>query len=90
MAGPYRCAARCNRAVAGDRQTTRLMAELTYDKKFTPASVGAMLGFFGVHIAALGAFFTGISTTDIVVCVTLYWVRIFAIGAGYHHSRSGG
>ena len=60
------------------------MAELTYDKKFTPASVGAMLGFFGVHIAALGAFFTGISTTDIVVCVTLYWVRIFAIGAGYH------
>ena len=60
------------------------MAELTYDKKFTPASVGAMLGFFGVHIAALGAFFTGVSTTDIVVCVTLYWVRIFAIGAGYH------
>ena len=63
---------------------TELAAQDNYDRKFTPASVGAMLGFFGVHIAALGSFWSGVTVEAAIICVTLYWVRIFAIGAGYH------
>src|SRR4029079_2250449 len=29
-------------------------------------------------------FFTGITWQSIVICIALYWLRIFAIGAGYH------
>ena len=63
---------------------TEIATRDSYDRKFTPASVGAMLGFFGVHLAALGSIWSGVTTTAVVLCVSLYWLRIFAIGAGYH------
>ena len=63
---------------------TEIASQETYDRKFTPASVGAMLGFFGVHIAALGSFLSGVTVEAAILCVSLYWIRIFAIGAGYH------
>ncbi len=37
-----------------------------------------------VHLLPLLAFFTGVSWQDWVVCVALYYVRMFAITAGYH------
>ncbi len=40
--------------------------------------------FIVVHVCCLGAIFTGITLEAIVVGIVLYWVRIFAIGAGYH------
>ena len=40
--------------------------------------------FVLVHLACFGAMWSGISWSAIVLCVTLYWLRIFAIGAGYH------
>lgn len=40
--------------------------------------------FVLVHLACFGAIWTGITTTAVVMCITLYWVRIFGIGAGYH------
>jgi stearoyl-CoA desaturase (delta-9 desaturase) len=40
--------------------------------------------FVLVHLACFGALWSGISWSAIVLCVTLYWLRIFAIGAGYH------
>src|ERR1700742_3612004 len=40
--------------------------------------------FVLVHLACLAAFWTGITWTAVALCITLYWVRIFAIGAGYH------
>lgn len=40
--------------------------------------------FVLVHLACFGALWSGISFSAIILCVTLYWLRIFAIGAGYH------
>ena len=40
--------------------------------------------FVLVHLSCFGAIWSGVSWQAILICVTLYWVRIFAIGAGYH------
>jgi len=37
-----------------------------------------------VHLACIAAFWTGITYQAIAIGLVLYWVRIFAIGAGYH------
>ena len=42
------------------------------------------LPFFGVHVACLAAFWTGVSWTAIVLCAALYAIRMFAITGGYH------
>lgn len=40
--------------------------------------------FFLVHVACLLAFLTGVSWVAIIVCLSLYVVRMFAITAGFH------
>jgi stearoyl-CoA desaturase (delta-9 desaturase) len=40
--------------------------------------------FVLVHLACFGAIWSGITWQAVVMCVVLYWGRIFAIGAGYH------
>jgi stearoyl-CoA desaturase (Delta-9 desaturase) len=40
--------------------------------------------FVLVHLVGFAAIWTGITWQAIVICVVLYWLRIFAIGAGYH------
>lgn len=40
--------------------------------------------FFGVHLACLGAFWTGVSAPALAVCAALYFLRMFGITAGYH------
>ena len=40
--------------------------------------------FVLVHLTCLAAIWTGITWQSIVICVALYWARIFGIGAGYH------
>jgi stearoyl-CoA desaturase (delta-9 desaturase) len=40
--------------------------------------------FVLVHLACLGAIWTGIGWKAVAIGVALYWLRIFAIGAGYH------
>src|SRR3989440_10756859 len=42
------------------------------------------LPFVLVHLACFGALWSGITWPAIAICFVLYWVRIFAIGAGYH------
>ena len=37
-----------------------------------------------LHVAALAALFTPVSTTDVAVCVGLYYLRLFAITGFYH------
>ncbi len=37
-----------------------------------------------VHLACLGAIWTGIGWKAVAIGVALYWPRIFAVGAGYH------
>jgi stearoyl-CoA desaturase (delta-9 desaturase) len=40
--------------------------------------------FVLVHVFCLAAFWTGVTWQALALCVGLYWLRIFAIGAGYH------
>jgi len=40
--------------------------------------------FILVHLACIAAFWSGITWQAVVIAVVLYWLRIFAIGAGYH------
>jgi len=44
----------------------------------------AMIPFLMVHLAALGVFWTGITTTAVILCVSLYLVRMWALTAGFH------
>src|SRR4029434_5534140 len=40
--------------------------------------------FVLIHIACLAAIWTGITWQSIAICALLYWLRMFAISAGYH------
>jgi stearoyl-CoA desaturase (delta-9 desaturase) len=40
--------------------------------------------FLLVHIACIGAIWSGITLRAIAICLVLYFLRMFAIGAGYH------
>jgi len=51
-----------------------------HDDIVYPASIPFVL----MHVACLAAIWTGITWQAVAVGFGLYWVRIFAIGAGYH------
>jgi stearoyl-CoA desaturase (delta-9 desaturase) len=40
--------------------------------------------FVVVHLVCIAAIWTGITWQAVAIGIVLYWVRIFAIGAGYH------
>src|SRR5215217_3449151 len=40
--------------------------------------------FLLVHFACFGAIWTGVTETAVGIGISLYWLRMFAIGAGYH------
>ena len=40
--------------------------------------------FVSMHLGCFAAIWTGVTWGAIAICVGLYWLRIFAIGAGYH------
>src|SRR3712207_4285224 len=40
--------------------------------------------FILVHLACFAAIWTGVTWEAVAIAVVLYWLRIFAIGAGYH------
>jgi stearoyl-CoA desaturase (delta-9 desaturase) len=42
------------------------------------------LPFALVHAACFAVIWSGITWQAAAICVVLYWLRIFAIGAGYH------
>ena len=48
--------------------------------------------YWGVHVAALGVFFTGVTKTALVLFALTFWGRMFGITGGYHryfsHRRS--
>jgi stearoyl-CoA desaturase (delta-9 desaturase) len=51
-----------------------------HDDIMYPSAVPFVL----VHLACFGAIWTGVTWQALVMGFVLYWVRIFAIGAGYH------
>jgi stearoyl-CoA desaturase (delta-9 desaturase) len=40
--------------------------------------------FILMHLACFAAIWTGVTLQALAICIALYWLRIFAIGAGYH------
>lgn len=42
------------------------------------------IAFILVHLAPLAAFWTGVTTTSVLLAVTLYLARMFGVTAGYH------
>jgi stearoyl-CoA desaturase (delta-9 desaturase) len=40
--------------------------------------------FWGVHVACLLAFYTGVTWGALAVCLALFWLRMFGVTAGYH------
>src|SRR5258708_30377142 len=42
------------------------------------------LPFILLHLSCVAAFWSGITWQAVAICVTLYWLRMFAITAGYH------
>jgi len=51
-----------------------------HDDIMYPSAVPFVL----VHLACLAAFGTGVTYQALAIGLALYWLRIFAIGAGYH------
>jgi stearoyl-CoA desaturase (delta-9 desaturase) len=49
-----------------------------------PKFDGTLISFVGVHLAALGVFFTGMGWREAAICAGLYFIRMFAITGGYH------
>lgn len=44
----------------------------------------SVIPFLLVHLGCIAAFWTGVTYQALVIGSVLYWLRIFAIGAGYH------
>ena len=42
------------------------------------------VAFIAMHLGCFAAFWTGVSSSALLLGLALYWIRIFAIGAGYH------
>src|SRR5712675_1602470 len=64
------------------------------DKRSDPASqtdgehddiiYPSAIPFVLVHLTCIGAIWSGITWQAVAIGIALYWLRIFAIGAGYH------
>ena len=51
-----------------------------HDDIIYPSAVPFVL----VHLSCIAAIWSGVTWQALAICVALYWLRIFAIGAGYH------
>ena len=51
-----------------------------HDDIIYPSAVPFVL----IHLSCAAAFWSGITWQAIAICIALYWLRMFAIGAGYH------
>ncbi len=65
-------------------------AQVTPSKDNQPATehddivYPSAIPFVIVHLVCLAAIWTGVTWGAVITAIALYWVRIFAIGAGYH------
>ena len=49
-----------------------------------PARLSSEILFLFLHLIPLAAFWTTVTTFDWIVCVSLYFIRMFFVTAGYH------
>ncbi len=60
--------------------TPETAPEGAHDDIIYPSAIPFVL----VHLGCLAAFWSGVTAEALALCIGLYWLRIFAIGAGYH------
>src|SRR5947207_15610461 len=60
-------------------ETTKEHAADEHDDIMYPSA----LPFILLHASSVAAFWTDITWQAVAICVTLYWLRMFAITAGY-------
>jgi stearoyl-CoA desaturase (Delta-9 desaturase) len=60
-----------------DQKPSRI---IEHDDIMYPSAIPFVL----VHLGCIAAFWTGVTYQALVIGSALYWLRIFAIGAGYH------
>jgi len=54
------------------------------DREHNDIVYPSAIPFVLVHLTCIAAIWTGITWQAVAIAVVLYWLRIFAIGAGYH------
>src|ERR1700752_870584 len=54
------------------------------DREHSDIVYPSAIPFVLVHLACFAAIWTGITWSAVALCVGLYWLRMFAITAGYH------
>jgi stearoyl-CoA desaturase (Delta-9 desaturase) len=58
----------------------RTSAAVQHDDIMYPSAIPFVL----IHLACIAVFWTGVTFEAVAICLLLYWLRIFGIGAGYH------
>src|SRR5262245_49585446 len=61
-----------------------MRSETAAASKPDPLRASAVIGFLAVHVAALGVIWVGFSWKGVALCVASYYLRMFAITAGFH------
>jgi stearoyl-CoA desaturase (delta-9 desaturase) len=61
-----------------------LMTTATHHDDHDDIIYPSTIPFILVHLACFAAIWTGITWESVAIAVSLYWLRMFAIGAGYH------
>jgi stearoyl-CoA desaturase (Delta-9 desaturase) len=61
-----------------DLKRTSVVVE--HDDIMYPSAIPFVL----VHLACIAVIWTGVTFQAVAICLLLYWLRIFGIGAGYH------
>ena len=59
-------------------------ARAASDRESNDIVYPSAIPFLLVHLACIAVIWTGITWTALAICAGLYWLRILAIGAGYH------
>jgi stearoyl-CoA desaturase (delta-9 desaturase) len=65
------------------QDTSRLEPSIDRDSA-TDIVYPSTIPFLIVHLACFAAIWTGVTAEAVAIGIGLYWLRIFAIGAGYH------
>ncbi|TVP56738.1 MAG: acyl-CoA desaturase [Gemmatimonadales bacterium] len=55
-----------------------------HDEEHNDIVYPAAIPFVLVHLAAFGVFWTGFTVTSVILCISLYVIRMWALTAGFH------
>jgi stearoyl-CoA desaturase (delta-9 desaturase) len=68
----------------GTFEVTRMPTSVDSDHEHDDIMYPQVLPFLLVHAGCVAAIWSGVSWQAVTICVVLYGLRMFAIGAGYH------